>query len=219
MHRRASPDPRILRASMVRYLKEQKGITDRAVLEVMNTLPRHEFVQEAFRLQSYEDMPLPLGYGQTISQPSTVALMTQLLCLKPGMRVLEVGTGSGYQAAILSLLGCKVFTVERIPELYHATRDLLINKLRLRHIYMKRDDGTLGMKEAAPFDRILVTAGGPTIPKPLVQQLEDNGMLLIPVGEEKRAQRLMSVRREHGSVIVKDMGAAVFVDLVGSHGW
>ncbi len=212
-------DLRILRASMVRNLRISAGITDERVLHAMKSVPRHEFVQEAFRLQAYEDRPLPIGFGQTISQPSTVALMTELLRVEEGMRVLEIGTGSGYQAAILSFLGCTVYTVERIPELYAATRTLFAKKIPMKNIYMKRDDGTLGMQEAAPFDRILVTAGGPEIPKPLVRQLDEGGIMLIPVGEQKRSQRLMQVRREKGTVLVKDMGSAVFVDLVGSHGW
>ncbi len=214
-----SVDPRILRTSMVRYLQEKVGVTDTHVLAAMNAIPRHEFVQEAFRLQAYEDRPLPIGYGQTISQPSTVALMTQYLEVKRGMRVLEVGTGSGYQAAILAYLGCRVFSIERIPELYNATRNLFENKLNIRNIFMRRDDGTLGMAEAAPFDRILVTAGGPEIPKPLIAQLEDPGMMLIPVGEKKRSQRLVRVRKNNNVVTVADMGQAVFVDLVGDHGW
>ncbi len=214
-----SVDPRILRASMVRNLQENAGITDTQVLAAMNAVPRHDFVQEAFRMQAYEDRPLPIGYGQTISQPSTVALMTQLLRVEKGMRVLEIGTGSGYQAAVLAYLGCRVYTVERIPELFAATRVLLTQHMKIKNIYMKKDDGTLGLPEAAPYDRILVTAGGPEIPKPLVRQLDEGGIMLIPVGEQKRAQRLMQVRRENGSVLVKDMGSAVFVDLVGSHGW
>ncbi len=212
-------DPRILRASMVRNLQENSGITDKNVLAAMNAVPRHDFVQEAFRMQAYEDRPLPIGYGQTISQPSTVALMTQLLRVEKGMRVLEIGTGSGYQAAVLAYLGCRVYTVERIPELFTATRTLLLQQMQFKNIYMKRDDGTLGMEEAAPFDRILVTAGGPEIPKPLVRQLDEGGIMLIPVGEQKRSQRLMQARRENGTVLVKDVGSAVFVDLVGSHGW
>ncbi len=216
---RSNVDPRILRASMVRNLHENEGITDKNVLAAMNAVPRHAFVQEAFRMQAYEDRPLPIGYGQTISQPSTVALMTQLLRVEKGMRVLEIGTGSGYQAAVLAWLGCRVYTVERIPELFAATKTLLLQTMQYKNIYMKRDDGTLGMQEAAPFDRILVTAGGPEIPKPLVRQLDEGGIMLIPVGEQKRSQRLMQARRENGTVLVKDMGSAVFVDLVGSHGW
>ncbi len=212
-------DPKRLRDTMVRNLQEYSGITDANVLEAMRVVPRHNFVQEAFRMQAYEDRPLPIGFGQTISQPSTVALMTQLLRLERGMRVLEIGTGSGYQSAILAYLGCRVYTVERIPELYAAARTLLMHTMKIKNIYMKKDDGTLGMQEAAPFDRILVTAGGPEIPKPLVRQLDEGGIMLIPVGEQKRSQRLMQVRREKGTVLVKDVGSAVFVDLVGSHGW
>ncbi len=212
-------DPKKLREAMVRRLREQTGISDENVLRAMESVPRHEFVQEVFRMQAYEDRPLPIGFGQTISQPSTVALMTQLLRVEKGMRVLEIGTGSGYQASILSHLGCIVYTVERIPELYEATRQLFARKLPMRNIYMRRDDGTLGMQEAAPFDRILVTAGGPEIPKPLVRQLDEGGIMLIPVGDQKRSQRLMQVRREKGTVLVKDVGGAVFVDLIGDHGW
>ncbi len=212
-------DLRILRTNMVRNLKDNMGISDQEVLKAMNTVPRHEFVQEAFRMQAYEDRPLPIGHGQTISQPSTVALMTELLCLSRGMRVLEIGTGSGYQAAILAFMGCQVYTVERIPELFAAAKIFFTRKMPMKNIYMKRDDGTLGMQEAAPFDRILVTAGGPEIPKPLISQLDEGGIMLIPVGEQKRSQRLKQVRREKGKIFVQDMGSAVFVDLVGSHGW
>ncbi len=212
-------DPKRLRASMVQYLQKEIGITNQLVLDAMYAIPRHEFVQEAFRLQAYEDRPLPIGYGQTISQPSTVALMTQYLEVEQGMRVLEIGTGSGYQAAVLSFLGCRVFTVERIPELYYATRALFENKLNMRNIFMCRDDGTLGMKDIAPFDRILVTAGGPEIPKPLVEQLDDPGLMLIPVGEKKRSQRLVRIRKQNSVITAADMGQAVFVDLVGNHGW
>ncbi len=218
IHKRPG-DLRILRSNMVRRLQEMVGIVDTDVLCAMNTVHRHEFVQEVFRMQAYEDRPLPIGYGQTISQPSTVARMTELLRVQKGMRVLEIGTGSGYQAAILAFLGCQVFTIERIPELFAATKTLFAHKVPMKNIYMKLDDGTLGMQEAAPFDRILVTAGGPEIPKPLVRQLDEGGIMLIPVGEKKREQRLMQIRRENGKVLVKDVGAAVFVDLVGSHGW
>ncbi len=218
-HKISEVDPRILRASMVRSLHSKMGIKDKRVLKVMNDLQRHLFVQEAFRMQAYEDRPLPIGYGQTISQPSTVAFMTESLELEQGMRVLEIGTGSGYQAAVLSLMGCRVYTVERIPELFKATRTLLTRTLQLRNIYMKLDDGTLGMEEAAPFDRILVTAGGPEVPKPLIKQLDEGGIMLIPVGDQKREQHLVRLRRENGQVIVKNLGPATFVDLVGNHGW
>lgn len=210
-------DPVRLRERMVREQLIGRGIRDMAVLEAMRRVPRHVFVQEALRARAYEDSALPIGYGQTISQPYTVARMTELLEVRAGMRVLEIGTGSGYQAMVLATMGCSVFTIERIRELYLNTGALL-RQLGMRTIHMKRDDGTLGMPEAAPFDRIIVTAGGPEVPAPLVDQLEDHGVLVIPVGE-KRAQRLLRVRRNGGAVTTEDMGSVVFVDLVGNHGW
>lgn len=202
---------------MVREQLIGRGIRDSAVLEAMRRVPRHVFVQEALRVRAYEDSALPIGYGQTISQPYTVARMTELLEVQPGMRVLEIGTGSGYQAMVLATMGCTVFTVERIRELYQATGGLL-RQLGVRGVHLKRDDGTLGMVEAAPFDRIIVTAGGPEVPAPLVDQLEDRGVLVIPVGE-KRAQHLLRVRKNGGVVTTEDMGSVIFVDLVGNHGW
>ena len=202
---------------MVQELK-RSGITDEAVLQAMGTVPRHLFVEEALRVQAYEDIRLPIGYGQTISQPSTVALMTQRLEARPGMRVLEIGTGSGYQAAVLAVMGCRVYTVERLAELYHVTRNLL-QQLSLRAIYMVRGDGTLGLPAAAPFERIIVTAGGPEVPQPLLQQLAEGGILLIPVGDKPRTQRLLRVHRRAGRFLTENLGPANFVDLVGSHGW
>lgn len=210
-------DPRRSRQRMVQELR-RSGITDEAVLQAMAGVPRHLFVEEALRVQAYEDIRLPIGYGQTISQPSTVALMTQNLEVRPGMRVLEIGTGSGYQAAVLAVMGCRVYTVERIAELYHATRNLL-QQLSLRAIYMVRGDGTLGLPAAAPFERIIVTAGGPEVPQPLLQQLAEGGILLIPVGDKPRTQRLLRVHRRAGRFFTENLGPANFVDLVGSHGW
>ena len=177
-------DPRRLRLRMVRELAA-RGITDGRVLDAMSRVPRHLFVPEGLRSRAYEDCPLPIGYGQTISQPSTVALMSQMLETSPGMRVLEVGTGSGYQAAVLAAMGCTVYTVERLKELYQSARALL-QQLDLRAIHMQRSDGTLGMPAAAPFDRIIVTAGGPQIPRPLLEQLAVDGIMLIPVGARPR---------------------------------
>ena len=210
-------DPRRSRQRMVQELK-RSGITDEAVLQAMGTVPRHLFVEEALRVQAYEDIRLPIGYGQTISQPSTVALMTQRLEARPGMRVLEIGTGSGYQAAVLAVMGCRVYTVERLAELYHVTRNLL-QQLSLRAIPMVRGDGTLGLPAAAPFERIIVTAGGPEIPHPLLEQLAEGGILLIPVGDKPRTQCLLRVRRRAGRFLTENLGPANFVDLVGSHGW
>jgi protein-L-isoaspartate(D-aspartate) O-methyltransferase len=211
-------DPKRLRLRMVREQIEARGINDPAVLGAMAAVPRHLFVQEALRAQAYEDTPLPIGYGQTISQPYIVARMSQLLEVERGMRVLEIGTGSGYQAAVLCAMGCTVFTVERMRELYLNTSSLL-RQMGLRGIHMQRRDGTLGMPEAAPFERIIVTAGGPEVPRPLVDQLEEGGILLIPVGEKPRTQRLLRVRKEQGRTSTEDLGPVVFVDLVGDHGW
>lgn len=212
-----SLDPRRSRQRMVRDLK-RSGITDDAVLQAMAVVPRHLFVEEALRVQAYEDIRLPIGYGQTLSQPSTVALMTQRLEVLPGMRVLEIGTGSGYQAAVLAVMGCRVYSIERIAGLYRATRNLL-RQLSLRAIHMVQGDGTLGLPTAAPFERIIVTAGGPEIPRPLLQQLADGGILLIPVGDKPRTQRLLRVQRRAGRFLTDNLGPATFVDLVGSHGW
>ena len=233
-------DPRRLRLRMVRELAA-RGITDGRVLDAMSRVPRHLFVPEGLRSRAYEDCPLPIGYGQTISQPSTVALMSQMLETSPGMHVLEVGTGSGYQAAVtvvavqflaealvglftpdqaavLAAMGCTVYTVERLKELYQSARALL-QQLDLRAIHMQRSDGTLGMPAAAPFDRIIVTAGGPQIPRPLLEQLAVDGIMLIPVGARPRTQRLMRIMRRQGRLCSEDLGPAVFVDLVGDHGW
>lgn len=203
---------------MVREQLQARGISNPAVLAAMASVPRHLFVQEALRAQAYEDAPLPIGYGQTISQPYIVALMSELLEVERGMRVLEIGTGSGYQAAVLATMGCTVFTVERLRELYQSAGTLL-RQLSLRGIHMQRRDGTLGMPEAAPFERIIVTAGGPEIPHPLVDQLDEGGIMLIPVGSRPRTQRLMRLRKERGSIRSEDLGSVIFVDLVGDHGW
>ena len=144
--------------------------------------------------------------------------MSQLLEARRGMRVLEIGTGSGYQAAVLASMGCVVFTVERLRELYQSTAPLL-RQLGLRSIHMQRRDGTLGVPEAAPFDRIIVTAGGPEVPPPLVDQLDEGGILLIPVGSRPRTQRLLRLRKTQGRVSREDLGPVIFVDLVGDHGW
>ena len=210
-------DPRRLRLRMVRELAA-RGITDGRVLDAMSRVPRHLSVPEGLRSRAYEDCPLPIGYGQTISQPSTVALMSQMLETSPGMHVLEVGTGSGYQAAVLAAMGCTVYTVERLKELYQSARALL-QQLDLRAIHMQRSDGTLGMPAAAPFDRIIVTAGGTQIPRPLLEQLAVDGIMLIPVGARPRTQRLMRIMRRQGRLCREDLGPAVFVDLVGDHGW
>lgn len=204
-----------------RMVKEQimaRGIADPAVLAAMRRVPRHLFVESALHGKAYEDHPLPIGHGQTISQPYIVALMSQILEASPGMHVLEIGTGSGYQAAVLSEMGLEVYSVERLRELYSRASSLLM-RLRYRTVRLKLADGTEGWPESGPFERILVTAGGPFVPSPLVEQLADPGLMVIPVGEERRGQRLVIVRKENGEVRQEDHERVAFVDLVGSHGW
>lgn len=196
----------------------QRGVGSPDVLAAMNSVPRHLFVEEALRAHAYEDTPLPIGFGQTISQPSVVALMTAALEPQPGMRVLEIGTGSGYQAAVLHALGCTVFSLERMPELHSATRALL-QSLQLAKIRTYCRDGTKGLPLAAPFERIIVTAGAPEVPAPLLDQLAEGGILVIPVGSRPRTQRLLRVRKRLGRADAEDLGPVIFVDLVGDHGW
>jgi len=203
---------------MVREQIAPRGVDHPAVLEAMRTVPRHLFVQEALRGQAYEDHPLPIGYGQTISQPYIVAWMTQLMQPEPGLRVLEIGTGSGYQAAVLAETGMEVYSVERVRELYIQARERLFG-LKYFRIRLKLDDGTMGWPEQAPFDRILVTAGGPEVPQPLVEQLADPGILVIPVGGSRRSQELVIVHKKDGQLREQRKGGVAFVDLIGEHGW
>jgi protein-L-isoaspartate(D-aspartate) O-methyltransferase len=203
---------------MVRDQIEARGVTDERVLAAMRELPRHVFVEEALAYKAYSDGPLPIGEGQTISQPYIVALMSELLQVEPGMRVLEIGTGSGYQAAVLAHMGAEVYTVERIKKLFHAARKRFMD-MRMFSVKLKLDDGTLGWPEEAPFDRIIVTAGGPEVPGPLVDQLADPGRMLIPVGASRRSQTLVLVEKKDGRITREDKGGVAFVDLVGSHGW
>jgi len=211
-------DPKRSRERMVREQIESRGITDPAVLSAMRKVPRHLFVEEALRAQAYEDHPLPIGYGQTISQPYIVALMTALLNVQPGMRVLEIGTGSGYQAAILAEMGAEVYSVERIQSLYMATFTRL-NKLHYFNVQLKLDDGTMGWPEHSPFQRIMVTAGSPDVPPPLLEQLDDSGILIIPVGARQRSQELIRFTKKDGKILKSNLGAVMFVDLIGAHGW
>ncbi|MDR3175858.1 MAG: protein-L-isoaspartate(D-aspartate) O-methyltransferase [Desulfovibrio sp.] len=207
----------ISRDRMVRKIREH-GVRDTLVLDAMRKVPRHLFVEEALQPQAYEDRALPIACGQTISQPYIVALMSSLLEAAPGMCVLEIGTGSGYQAAVLSAMGLKVYSVERLPQLYANTNNLLIG-LRYHNIRMKLADGTEGWPESGPYDRIIVTAGGPEVPTPLVEQLSDPGLLVIPVGGRYGNQRLTVVRKDSGVVRREENEYVSFVDLVGNHAW
>ncbi len=194
-----------------------RGITDPATLKAMAEIPRHEFVEDAMQARAYGDHPLPIGCSQTISQPYIVALMTQALGLQGHERVLEIGTGSGYQAAILSRLCERVFTIERIHSLLGRARKTF-DRLHYLNIISRIDDGTSGWLDEAPFDAILVTAGGPKIPEPLVEQLADSGRLVIPVGSQE-VQELQLVEKTEGEVSVHTIEQVRFVNLIGSHGW
>jgi protein-L-isoaspartate(D-aspartate) O-methyltransferase len=206
------------RQRMVAAQLRSRGVSDDRVLAAMEAVPRHLFVDEALASQAYEDHPVPIGHGQTLSQPYMVALMSSLLEVRPKDRILEIGTGSGYQAAVLAAMGAEVFTVERIKPLYQAARKRLL-ALRYFQVRPRLSDGTLGWPEAAPFDKIIVTAGGPEIPLPLVEQLADPGFLVMPVGRNRREQRLLRLVKRGGHTQVEDHGAVVFVDLVGAYGW
>jgi protein-L-isoaspartate(D-aspartate) O-methyltransferase len=206
-----------LREEMVRQQIEARGISDRAVLEAMRKVPRHIFVSEALRDQAYGDFPLPIGEQQTISQPYIVAEMTQALQLSGEDRVLEIGTGSGYQAAILAEIAFRVYTIERIRALYLQVRRLF-DELRLFNVVTRYGDGSKGWEEESPFDAIIITAGTPQIPATLVQQLAMGGRLVAPVGNA-HSQDLIKLVKERTGVRQSNLGGCRFVKLVGEHGW
>ncbi|MEW5806266.1 MAG: protein-L-isoaspartate(D-aspartate) O-methyltransferase [Acidobacteriota bacterium] len=209
------------RASRVKMVMEQliwKGITDERVLQAFSDIPRHLFVQEALRNKAYADCALPIGEKQTISQPYTVAIMTELLQVEPHHRILELGTGSGYQAAILSRLAAQVYSVERIAILAEKAQEIVV-QLGIKNIHIKTFDGTYGWREFSPFDRIIVTAAAPNIPEPLVEQLSgEEGKLVIPVGSEKR-QMLVRLIKRGEERIIEEHGQCTFVPLLGRYGW
>ncbi len=208
---------KIARQRMVESQLVPRGIKDKKVLDAMRKVPRHLFVDEALYSQAYGDFPLSIGEGQTISQPFMVAIMTEALELKGKERVLELGTGSGYQTAILAETCYKVYSIERISALASQARKVL-DKLGYGNVVVKIGDGTLGWKEEAPFDAIIVTAGAPDIPQPLVAQLNIGGRLVIPVGSEF-VQSLIRVRKTEKGIEKEDMGGCRFVKLIGEHGW
>jgi protein-L-isoaspartate(D-aspartate) O-methyltransferase len=206
-----------VRERMVQEQLVARGITDQRLLAAMMEVPRHLFVDDAMRARAYGDHPLPIAAGQTISQPYIVAYMTQVLQLQGHEKVLEIGTGSGYQAAILSRLCEKVYTVERVNTLLAGARKLF-DALRYYNIVAKLDDGTLGWPESGPYDAIIVTAGGPEIPTPLIEQLADPGRLVIPVGDQD-VQELHLVTKANGETFIDHLVSVRFVDLIGEHGW
>lgn len=206
-----------IRQRMVQEQLISRGIHDQRVLAAMRDVPRHLFVDDAMQANAYGDYPLPIIDGQTISQPFIVAYMTQALQLTGTEKVLEIGTGSGYQAVILSRLCAKVYTVERLNNLLASSRRVF-DRLHCYNIQSKFDDGTLGWPEHAPYDAIMVTAGGPEIPEPLVAQLADPGRMVIPVGDQD-VQELQMVTKKDGLVQVELLERVRFVNLIGEHGW
>ncbi len=201
-----------LRDNMVREYVEDAGISDLRVIEAMRKIPRHLFVETALAHQAYNGSSLPIGFGQTISHPTTVALMTQALDLKGSEKVLEVGTGSGYQAAVLAEMGVKVFSIERIPQLARKTQDLL-EKLGYHTVAIKIGDGSQGWNEHAPFHRIIVTASAPEVPDALISQLDCNGRLIMPVGE-KSQQKLKIIIKTADKLEFHEENWRSFVPLI-----
>jgi protein-L-isoaspartate(D-aspartate) O-methyltransferase len=205
------------RAEMIEKQLRRRGIQDASVLAAMTAVPRHEFVPQEFRSQAYEDVPLPIGGGQTISQPYIVGAMTAALGLKPGERVLEIGTGCGYQAAVLSRLVKEVFTIERRPELASAASAKLA-QLGSENAHVHCGDGTLGLAEFAPFDAILVAAAAPAVPKPLLAQLAEGGRMILPVGDAEH-QELQLIEKRGETFSTRMLEGCRFVPLVGYYGW
>ena len=206
-----------LAARMVDTQLAPRGITDGRVLDAMRSIPRHIFVGPGMEQSAYGDHAMPIGHGQTISQPYMVALMTQELELSGSERVLEVGTGSGYQTAILGRLAEQVFSIERVRPLAERARELL-ESLKISNVAVMIGDGTVGWSEYAPFDRIIVTAGAPNVPESLLEQLGDPGIMVIPVGTQGM-QELQVVVKDRGATTVHAGGTCVFVPLVGREGW
>ena len=205
------------RDEMVRKQLKPRGINDPVVLEALRTIPRHLFVSEALRDQAYGDYPLPIGEQQTISQPYIVAEMTQALELSHEDRVLEIGTGSGYQAAVLAEIAFRVYTIERIRALYIQARNLL-DKLQYHNIVMRCSDGTAGWRDESPFDAIIVTAGAPEVPAALLDQLAEGGRMIVPVGNQ-HSQDLIKITKDKKGIHKSNLGGCRFVKLIGSQGW
>jgi len=204
------------RLELVSQLK-QKGIKSESVLEAISLLPRELFIPKKLHSKAYEDNALPIDYGQTISQPYTVAYMTELLDVIPEMKVLEIGTGSGYQASLLYMLKAKVFSIERIPELYYNVKTLF-NKLNL-DIFVKLDDGTLGWEQSFLYDRIIITAAAPELPQSLLKQLTIGGKLVVPIGDKKSQTMTLIERTDEKNFRKTEKLKFRFVPLIGEEGW
>lgn len=206
-----------LKENMIRNQLIARGISDSRVLEAFHRIERHHFVDEGFEQKAYEDSALPISSGQTISQPFMVAYMTELLTLSGTERVLEIGTGSGFQASILACLGCDVYTIERHQSLYLQSQQRF-TRLGLS-VKGRLGDGTLGWPDLSGFDRIIVTAGAPEIPKHLCEQLNENGFMLIPVGKTKEEQTLLKISKKENTFYKETYANCAFVPLIGKDGW
>ncbi|MBD8490813.1 protein-L-isoaspartate(D-aspartate) O-methyltransferase [Echinicola sp. CAU 1574] len=204
------------RKSLVKTL-EKKGILDKKVLDAIGTVPRHFFFDSALHSHAYEDKAFPIGEGQTISQPFTVAFQTELLQVNPGEKILEIGTGSGYQAAILYLLGAEVHTIEYNKKLYEKTKKFL-PKIGI-NLNFYHGDGSLGLAAKAPFDKIIVTAGAPVVPNSLLKQLKIGGILVIPVGDRNSQKMMKLVKKTTRQVTQEAYDNFAFVPLLGEEGW
>jgi protein-L-isoaspartate(D-aspartate) O-methyltransferase len=212
------PDFDMMRNAMLEEQLIGRGISDKKVLEAFRRVPRHEFVGKDFLQSAYNDYPLPIGENQTISQPYMVALMTESLKLTVGERILEIGTGSGYQAAILAELVKEVYSVERFQNLADTASSIL-GRLGYKNVKIRAGDGTLGWEEFAPYDGIIVTAGAPGIPESLIKQLKDGGRLVIPIGSSGFGQILTLVEKIGKTIRTSEICGCMFVPLIGKEGW
>jgi protein-L-isoaspartate(D-aspartate) O-methyltransferase len=206
-----------LRRSMVLDL-ERKGIKNKAVLAAIGKIPRHFFLDSALAIHAYQDKPFPIGEGQTISQPFTVARQTELLEVKPGDRILEIGTGSGYQCSVLAELGAQVYTIEYQPVLFKKAQKMVARQLGYRAQFFL-GDGSLGLSAFAPYDAILVTAGAPSVPAPLIEQLKPGGRLVIPTGTSEKQEMIRITKSPTGEIVQENFGQFSFVPLKGNLGW
>lgn len=203
---------------MIENLRGHYKIRDERVLEAMREIPRHFFVPDALKSQAYKDNALPIAANQTISQPFIVARMTELLELTPQSKILEIGAGSGYQTAILAHLARMIYAIERVPQLAAQANERL-EKLGIKNVNLQCADGTNGWQTHAPYDGILVAAGSPKMPEPLLKQLKIGGRLVIPIGQEQKSQNLIRVTRTPNNFQTEDFGKCAFVPLIGEHGW
>ncbi len=210
-------DPLLARQTMVRDQIMARGIKDKKILKAFTDVPRHKFVEDYLKYKAYDDYPLSIGFGQTISQPYMVAIMTEALLLEPESKVLEIGTGSGYQAAILSRLANFVYSIERLAPLASRARKTL-DELGIFNVHVIISDGSKGYAKEAPFDRIIVTAGAPYAPEALIEQLAPNGMLVIPVGDQY-LQDLKRITKKKNGIKTESLGGCRFVKLIGENGW